>query len=83
MDENSLEPCNPTVAKLVTVLKCDAPKSDAATLECCLFFVASYHFGRDALRITVNGTNDIDREIECQAMAQIETPSLRDRQRCR
>jgi hypothetical protein len=55
MDENSLEPCNPTAAKLATVLKCDAPESDNATLECCLFCVASYHFGRDALRVTVDG----------------------------
>jgi hypothetical protein len=30
------------------VLKCDAPESDDATLECCLFCVASYHFGREA-----------------------------------
>jgi hypothetical protein len=44
------------------VLKCDAPESDNATLECCLFCVASYHFGREALRVTVDGANDIDRE---------------------
>ena len=49
------------------VLKCDAPESDPATLECCLFCVASYHFGREALRVTVDAANDIDRRIGSQA----------------
>ena len=37
------------------VLKCDAPESDPATLECCLFCVASYHCSREALCVTVDG----------------------------
>jgi hypothetical protein len=48
MDENSHEPCDPTVADVGYRLKCAAPESDDATLECCLFCVASYHFGREA-----------------------------------
>jgi hypothetical protein len=48
MDENSLEPCDPTVADVGCRFKCGAPVADYDTHECCLFCVASYHFGRDA-----------------------------------
>lgn len=67
MNENSLELYDPTAANLAAVWKCGAPESDNATLECCLFCVASYHFGRDALRVTVDGANDIGPKTECQA----------------
>jgi len=50
-----------------TVLECDAPESDVATLEYCLFCVASYHFGREALRVTVDAANDSYPEVGCQA----------------
>jgi hypothetical protein len=59
MDENSLEPCNPTATEV------GCRKSNVAnqlpsydTHKCCLFCVASYHFGREALRVTVDGTQD-------------------------
>ena len=49
MDENSLEPCDPTAADI------GCRKSNVAnqlpsydTHKCCLFCVASYHFGREA-----------------------------------
>ena len=29
--------------------------------------MASYHFGREALRVTVDGTNNIELKIGCQA----------------
>lgn len=46
-----------------------------------LFFcVASYHFGRDALRVTVDGSHDIGREIGCQARGRQLIETHRDRQ---
>jgi hypothetical protein len=38
-----------------------------ATHKCCLFCVASYHFGREALRVTVDEMHNIGLEIKCQA----------------
>jgi hypothetical protein len=59
MDENSHEPCDPTVADVgyrKSNVANQLPSYD--THKCCLFCVASYHFGRDALRVTVDETQD-------------------------
>jgi len=67
MDENSLESCDPTVADVGCRFVMWRTGFRYATLECCLFCVASYHLGRDALRVTVDGANNIELEIGCQA----------------
>ena len=61
MDESSLEPSDPAAA-VASYRKSNVanqlPSYD--THQCCLFCVASYHFGREALRVTVHGMNVID-----------------------